>query len=196
VRLRRRRKQAQILTEPQLRELLKFAANERHPLRDKVMILLTYRAGLRASEVADLDWSNLCDAQGRLHTDYFDVIGKGDKRRQIPIHAELYQALRELSQGKKITYLETRVIRAVKGGAMTPNHIAVYLWQLYRSAGFQGASSHSGRRSMITALARSVNMYKCSLRDVQELAGHASIETTQHYIEPSKGVTKLVRNLG
>ena len=54
--------------------------------------------------------------------------------------------------------------------------------QWYRKLGFVGCSSHSGRRSFITQAARKVSLVGGSLRDVQALAGHASLATTSRYI--------------
>jgi integrase len=53
----------------------------------------------------------------------------------------------------------------------------------YRHLGFYGCSSHSGRRTFITNAARKISTVGGSLRDVRELAGHASIRTTQTYID-------------
>jgi integrase len=54
---------------------------------------------------------------------------------------------------------------------------------LFKELGFEGCSSHSGRRSFITVAARNIHRSGCSLRDVQLLARHRSIETTERYID-------------
>ena len=46
-----------------------------------------------------------------------------------------------------------------------------------------GCSSHSGRRTFITRAARKVSEVGGSVRDVQQLAGHARLQTTQRYID-------------
>ncbi len=53
----------------------------------------------------------------------------------------------------------------------------------YRHLGFVGCSSHSGRRTFITNAARKISAVGGSLRDVQELAGHSNLRTTQRYID-------------
>ena len=59
--------------------------------------------------------------------------------------------------------------------------------QLYTQIGFDGASSHSGRRTMLTKLAeRGVHV-----RVIQQIARHSSLATTQRYIEVSP---HLLRN--
>jgi integrase/recombinase XerD len=56
----------------------------------------------------------------------------------------------------------------------------------------EGCSSHSGRRTFITRAARKVSEGGDSLRDVQQLAGHTSLDMTQRYIE---GDTEAKRKL-
>ena len=46
-----------------------------------------------------------------------------------------------------------------------------------------GASSHSGRRTLITNVAKNISAVGGSMRDVQSLAGHSNLQTTQRYIE-------------
>ena len=55
--------------------------------------------------------------------------------------------------------------------------------RLYAGLGMVGCSSHSGRRSFVTRAARRISEVGGSLRDVQMLAGHASLSTTAKYIE-------------
>ena len=66
-----------------------------------------------------------------------------------------------------------------KGGAFSANTMTQLFLNIYRAAGFEGASSHSGRRTFITELASK----GVSVRVLAELAGHSSIQTTQRYID-------------
>lgn len=76
---------------------------------------------------------------------------------------------------------------------MRPNSIVNWFVQLFAELGLDGCSSHSGRRTFITAAARNAHRAGCSLRDVQLLAGRRSIETTQRYIDgDTQGHRKLV----
>ena len=78
---------------------------------------------------------------------------------------------------------------------MTPKAVVVYLNRLMDDAGFQGATSHSGRRTFGTSAARKANKMGCSLRDVQILLGHSDLRTTAHYIELSDGAHQLIQAL-
>ena len=62
---------------------------------------------------------------------------------------------------------------------MTAASMARFLKALYAEAGVAGASSHSGRRTLITRLAEK----GIDLKAIAEIAGHASIRTTAVYVE-------------
>ncbi|MGP8193033.1 MAG: tyrosine-type recombinase/integrase [Methylovirgula sp.] len=88
------------------------------------------------------------------------------------------------------------VIRSARGDHFRPNSIVNWFAVLFAEFGFDGCSSHSGRRTFITSAARNINRSGCSLRDVQLLAGHASIETTERYIDgDTEAKRRLVRCL-
>ncbi|WP_233243424.1 site-specific integrase [Caulobacter sp. HMWF025] len=98
----------------------------------------------------------------------------------MPLHPDLRSALSALLRA---TDGVGPVIRSAKDGALRANSIVNWFSSLYREIGAVGCSSHSGRRTFITNAARSAHRAGASLRDVQLLAGHRSIETTQRYID-------------
>jgi integrase/recombinase XerD len=113
-----------------------------------------------------------------------DSAAKMGGGRTIPLHPDLRRALQQLRRG---TGIEGAVIRSERGGSrgMRPGSIVNWFRHLYGELGFNGCSSHSGRRTFVTNAARLVFKAGGSLRDVQQLAGHRSIEQTQSYIDAS-----------
>jgi integrase/recombinase XerD len=75
------------------------------------------------------------------------------------------------------------VISTERRLSTSPQAIVNMFQRWYRHLGFVGCSSHSGRRTFITNAARKISTVGGSLRDVQVLAGHANLRTTQGYIE-------------
>ena len=96
------------------------------------------------------------------------------------MHPDLRRALERLA---RTTEPIGPVIRSYRGSHLKANSIVNWFVTLFKELGFEGCSSHSGRRSFITLAARNVHRSGCSLRDVQLLAGHRSIETTERYID-------------
>lgn len=185
-------KQAKILTAVQLATVLRYAGQGGQPERDSAMILLSAKAGLRAGEIAKLTWPMLLDPRGRLtgRIELHDRAAKKGSGRTIPLNPELRRALERLARASD--ELRGPVIRSQRGGAMRPTSVVNWFRQTYAELGFEGCSSHSGRRTFVTNAARLVFKAGGSLRDVQQLAGHRSIEQTQAYIE---GDTRAKRRL-
>jgi integrase len=61
-------KQAKILSDDHLEDVLLFAETSRHPLRNRVIVLLSAKAGLRAGEIARLTWAMVTDPRGAIGT--------------------------------------------------------------------------------------------------------------------------------
>lgn len=175
---------AKVLAPGEVRRLQARAGRGRHALRNRVMVMLSFKAGLRACEIAGLDWSMVLTAGARVGPliNIGDEIAKNGRGRRLPLHPELKILLGRLhvQQGKPST---GPVVDSQKGGCMTPRSVVNWFRRLYGELGLDGCSSHSGRRTFITRTARLVSKTGGSLRDVQILVGHRDLATTQLYID-------------
>ena len=192
-------KQAKVLSRKELQRLLDHVTHGRHPERDRVMILLSFRAGLRSKEISGISWSMITDASGAL-ADTISLPNRASKGRnggrQIPMHEDLREALATLMAVRpdKVRY-DRPVVYSERADGYSANAVAVWFHDKFRQIGIEGASSHSGRRTFITALAKKIVEAGGSLRDVQQLAGHASLSMTQAYIEGDSAAKKNVMKL-
>jgi len=193
-------KQAKILSKPQVDAVLGYLSTTRHPERDRVIFLLSLKAALRAKEIASLKWEMLTDAEGRLG-DAIHLTNDASKGKRggriIPLSKDLKVALERWmplaqSQLRPSPYVVTTERSASTSSYAVVNKFAGW----YRALGFQGASSHSGRRTAITKWARQISSVGGSLRDVQLLAGHSALGTTQRYIEGSEDAKRRVVDVG
>jgi len=175
-------KQAKILSANAVEQLLAYAAATRNPTRNTVIVLLSAKAGLRAGEIAKLTWAMVLDANGHVGEtiELQDKAAKKGSGRSIPVHPILRNALDRWAAQSS---LDGCVVASDRGGPMTPLSIVVWFNRAFQKLGLKGCSSHSGRRTFITRAARLVHQAGGSLRDVQLLAGHRSIQTTQAYID-------------
>ena len=186
-------KQAKILNRQQIDALLHHVGKRRNGLRNQVIVLLSVRAGLRAKEVANLRWSMIVGADDEVG-DYIhltDEASKGRSGRVIPINKQLRASLIELHGKDRGEW----VIHTERAGRTSAQAVVNLFQRWYRDLGLVGCSSHSGRRTFITNAARKISTVGGSLRDVQHLAGHSSLQTTQRYIEGDSEARKRVVDL-
>lgn len=186
---------ARVLERDDVCRLVQYVATNRHPLRDRVIVLLSFKAGLRACEIAGLDWTMVLRANGHIGEQLLIAasIAKNGTARQLPVHPELATALRRLHthQGSPTV---GPVIRSERGAHMRAGSIVNWFAAAYAALGLHGCSSHSGRRTFITRSARLIARTGGSLRDVQELAGHRQLTTTERYIQGNRdSQRRLVR---
>jgi integrase/recombinase XerD len=174
-------KQAKVLTKAQVDRVLRHVERTRSPARNRVIVLLSMKAGLRAKEIASLKWDMVSDADGRVGSTIHlpDAASKGRSGRIIPMNSELREAIVLLAASRSSDY----VVPTERRGRTSAQAIVNLFFGWYRDVGLRGCSSHSGRRTFITNAARKIGTVGGSLRDVQALAGHADLGTTQRYID-------------
>lgn len=188
-------KQAKLLADADVGKLLRDLARQRYSDRDRVMLLLSVKAGLRAGEIAGITWEMVLDPNGKVGDaiELHDSVAKKCSGRTIPMNPQLKAAMERLWRRAKPAP-EKPIIRSERGGRMRASSVVNWFAMLYRQAQLDGCSSHSGRRTFITNAARSIHRVNGTLRDVQQLAGHRSIEMTQRYIEGNTAAKRaLVR---
>ena len=184
-------KQAKILSDSQQRVVLSYIQTKALAERNTLMFLLSFDAALRSKEIAHLTWEMVTDAQGNL-TDEIRLQDKASKGRSggvIPMSKRLREAFVVHAEGK---LLRGRVMKSARGNELTSQIVINYFWLLYRELGYEGCSSHSGRRTAITRWARKISACGGGIKEVQHLARHASLGMTQRYIELSEDACRRV----
>jgi integrase len=179
-------KQAKTLSKNQIGTVLAYLSNSRYPQRDRVIFLLSIKAGLRAMEIANLKWEMMITPDGEVGNSIHltNVASKGRSGgRIIPLNKELRSALSELKLTGPIGRPSPFVITTERSVSTSAQVIVNLFTRLYINLGYTGCSSHSGRRTFITNAARKISTVGGSLRDIQMLAGHSNLTTTQRYIE-------------
>jgi len=176
-------KQAKTLSDRELQRLLDFVAKTKSPKRNRAILMLTHLAGMRIGECAAL---RICDV---LATD-------GTVRGQFTLNADQTKGnssrtvlLNQRMQAELASYVQTIRVRDSKqllfftqrSEGFTANSLTQVVNGIYKKAGLDGCSSHSGRRSYATK----ISSKGVSMRVLQKLLGHKNIQTTSIYIYAS-----------
>ncbi len=174
------------LTVAEVERLLDAASgpspDEPAAVRDRALLELLYAAGLRISEALGLDRDHLA-----LDGAFVRVIGKGDRERLVPVGEVAIEWLRRYADGARPAWLALGHVAPAGGGPLFLTARGRRLarqaaWSIVkraaRAAGLADrVSPHTLRHSFATHLLEG----GADLRVVQELLGHASINTTQLY---------------
>ena len=194
-------KQSKILTDKQVKTMLLHLGTTRMILRDQLIFLLSVKSGLRAKEVSHLKWSMVTDSNGFVSNAIHltDEASKGNSGRVIPLNKDVRELLVKFfeSESKRKDYdiNSSYIIRTERSKSTSAQSIVNMFSNWYKDLGFVGCSSHSGRRTFITNLAKKIGMVGGTLRDVQSLAGHRNLQTTQRYIEVDTDCQRKLVNL-
>ena len=184
--------QAKVLTEKEIKKVIKVIESKRHASRNRCMFMMTHMSGARISEVASLRICDVLASDGGIKSEVYlsAVQTKGSKGRTLYLSDKLREEINlylktrfKLKDLLPVTMTDT--VRALftnqkdcqRGFSASTACQMFHYW--YKEAKIEGASSHSGRRGFITNLANK----GVHVRILQELAGHSSIAVTQKYID-------------
>ena len=184
--------QAKVLSEKEIKKVVKLIESKRHSSRNRCMFLATHMSGARIGEIASLRICDVLASDGTIKTEIYLSAEqtKGSKGRTLYLSEKLRNEIElflktrfKLRDLLAVTLTDTT--RALFTNQKNPNRgfsastacQMFHYW--YTEAKIEGGSSHSGRRSFITNLANK----GVHVRILQELAGHSSISVTQKYID-------------
>jgi integrase/recombinase XerD len=178
--------QARALGAAEMEQVLEHVNAGRHAHRNRCFILLTHLAGLRVGEVASLRWLDVMTADGHIKDEVrlLPEMTKGKHARTVFISTRLRQELQQYADiYRRAAPLDCPLFYSQKGvrSGFTANSLTQTIAKLYRSAGLDGATSHSGRRTFLTNLANKGT----AIHLLRTLAGHRSISTTATYLYSS-----------
>jgi len=176
-------KQAKTLNQNEIRKVLDYTATRKHSIRNRCLLYTTFLSGMRVGEVSSLRYLDVVNADGTIKneirlsaentkTNEARTVFVNDKlRKEFEKYIAVYKPS---SPTVKFFYSQKR-----DSDGFTPNTLTQFFHYLYKRAGVDGASSHSGRRTFITNLASK----GVGVRVLMSLAGHKNIGTTQTYID-------------
>lgn len=184
--------QAKVLSEKEIRRVLRHIDSKRHAARNRCMFLLSHGSGMRVGEIAALRIQDVLAADGTIKSEVYLSAQqtKGSKGRTVYLSENMQQEIASYLQTRyrlkdlvAVTYTDTsRALFSTqkdchRGFSASTACQMFHYW--YKEAKVDGGSSHSGRRGFITNLANK----GISVRILQELAGHSSLAITQRYID-------------
>ncbi len=183
--------QAKVLTDKEIKKVVKLIESKRHATRNRCMFLMTHMSGARVGEVASLRICDVLASDGTIKSEAYLSAQqtKGSKGRTLYLSEKLQKEIEN--------YLKTRFkLKDLLAVTLTDTSRALFANQKDVHRGFSAStacqmfhywykeakvlgSSHSGRRGFITNLANK----GVHVRILQELAGHSSLSVTQKYID-------------
>ena len=173
--------QAKTFTPDEFDAVLAYVASRRHALRNRMLILMSFWTGMRVGEIASLSIDDVVDARGKVKAEIrLDASQtKGKHARTVFMPVKLRDELQTYIDLRNVQDRTLPLFMTAGGKPFSANVLTQHFFWLYRKAGIDGASSHSGRRTFITNLASK----GIGVRVLAGLAGHRSIAVTQRYID-------------
>jgi integrase/recombinase XerD len=173
--------QAKTLSDRELQRVLEYVNTTKFAKRNRTILLLTHWAGMRIGEVAAIRYCDVLTSDGKIRSEIYLSAEqtKGSRSREVLLSARMQAELATYVMAHPCKDAKKPLFATLRSDGFTPNTLAHIVSGLYRQAGFNGATSHSGRRGFLTKLSEK----GVSVRVMMQLAGHTAMSTTQKYID-------------
>lgn len=180
-------KKAPVLTEVQFRQVVAVARTHDQAKRNVALLYFSIALGLRAKEMSQLLVRDVLLPDGTIKDEVLltRTTTKGGRQRLVYLtNRHVCKALSAyLDERRQMEVMPLNplapLFKSRKGAGFTPNTMQMLFKRMYRSAGVDQASSHSGRRTFATSLIES----GVDIKAVSSLMGHASVSMTARYVD-------------
>lgn len=183
----RQERKAPVLTQAQFRQVVATTRIGDQAARNVALLHFSFALGLRAKELSQIQVCDVMTADGRLKDEVLltRLTTKGGKQRLVYLtNKEVRKALnayicaRQADERDRLLPTSSLFLSR-KGGGFSPNTMQMLFKRIYRAAGLEHASSHSGRRTFATSLIeRGVD-----IKAVSSLMGHSTVAMTAKYVD-------------
>ena len=175
-------KQAKVLDDKELRRVLDYISTRKHAARNRALVLLSHGAGLRVCELSALRIKDVVSPAGEIYDTIYlkPEQTKGSESRTVYLNTRMqkellayYKTIRNQPDTQKFFYSQKS-----DSDGFNANTLCQFFGRLYKNAGINGATSHSGRRKFCTSLSES----GISTKVIMALSGHKHLSSLERYI--------------
>ncbi len=172
---------AKTLTEKEMRKVLNYISLHKHAARNRAMLQMTFLCGLRVMEVASLRIGDVWSFDGTVKDEIrlLPEMTKGKFPRTVYLGEKIRKELIAYLATIDRSNLSKPLFYTQKRDGFTANTMCQHFHWLYKRAGIEGASSHSGRRNFCTTL----SAQGVGIRTIMALSGHRSLSSVQKYLD-------------
>ncbi|MBK7616328.1 MAG: site-specific integrase [Burkholderiales bacterium] len=180
-------RKAPVLTQSQFKQVVATARARDQGNRNVALLYFSAALGLRAKEMSQLLVRDVLTPDGKIKDEVLltRATTKGGKQRLIYLtNKDVRKALAAYLDERRACEHRplqpaTALFTSRKGGGFSPNTMQMLFKRMYRAAGLDQASSHSGRRTFATSLIeRGVD-----IKAVSSLMGHSTVAMTARYVD-------------
>lgn len=177
-------KQAKVLNPNQFKHVVAVASTKQHAKRNLALLYISFGLGLRAKEMASLRIKDVVGQDGQLLDEIIlkRNMTKGERQRHVYLtNKKVRYALTEYlnERMEDAGFNPEGILFQSQKGQFSPNSLQQLFHRIFKQAGLQGCSSHSGRRTFATRLIENGS----DIKAVSRLMGHASVAMTARYVE-------------